>query len=593
MLDRKANGRVAFVARHGWCAFFSVVCAALLSTALPGRAVAGEGSVGFAAPELINPKGPLYTVARPEGGFWIVTRSDTGFQTINTLDEARAWHGGPPGFRMPEGEPPSDQMLLDREGNVHALLMKARGEGARPAVDFFIDILHSRTENNGRTWSRPSPVFNGYVGALLDLKALATGRIVVPFAYWVSGLTGEPPVGSNRSTTVVSDDGGATWSKPEAALVSPCRAGFNGDNYGAVEPVILPLTDGRLWMLLRTQTGFLYESFSLDGVSWSSGKASRFHSSDSPAAPVRLPDGRMVVCWNNCEMPPRFEGQGVYGGRDALHAAISDDGGRTWQGFREIYRDLHRNETPPRTGDRGTAYPVATFSRDGKVFVIAGQGEGRRNIVVVDPGWLTATEDEDDFSHGLERWSAFKEFGPASGWWRDRCEGPVLIEHPDKPGAKALHLRRSDDKSPDAAVWNFPNGRKGVLSLNIMLMEGFAGANITLNNRFFNPGDEAAERQAMFALYIPADGLVGVAPRLAPGQFHRFDLAWDLDQHECEVRTDGAWTLSLPLRNQTDNGISYVRLSSATDHVDSGGFLVEYVRVAVTEPRTLPINLRD
>jgi len=29
----------------------------------------------------------------------------------------------------------------------------------------------------------------------------------------------------------------------------------------AVEPTILQLKDGRVWMLIRTQTGWLYESF--------------------------------------------------------------------------------------------------------------------------------------------------------------------------------------------------------------------------------------------------------------------------------------------------------------------------------------------
>ena len=67
-----------------------------------------------------------------------------------------------------------------------------------------------------------------------------------------------------------SDDGGRTWTKSTSDLSSPCYPDFVGNNYGADEPCVLELKDGRLWMLMRTQTGFLYESFSSDhGRTWS------------------------------------------------------------------------------------------------------------------------------------------------------------------------------------------------------------------------------------------------------------------------------------------------------------------------------------
>ena len=49
----------------------------------------------------------------------------------------------------------------------------------------------------------------------------------------------------------------------------------------------IELRDGRLWMLMRTQTGFLYESFSRDqGENWSEAGPSRFISSSSPYVDV-------------------------------------------------------------------------------------------------------------------------------------------------------------------------------------------------------------------------------------------------------------------------------------------------------------------
>ena len=89
-------------------------------------------------------------------------------------------------------------------------------------------------------------------------------------------------------------------------------------------------------------------------------------------------------------MPPRVDGEGVYGGRDEIHAAISDDEGLTWRGFRTFYRDPFRNETPPKDGDRGTAYPQGTCTPDGRIVVLTGQGRGKRNAIEIDPNWLTS-----------------------------------------------------------------------------------------------------------------------------------------------------------------------------------------------------------
>ena len=235
-------------------------------------------------------------------------------------------------------------------------------------------------------------------------------------------------------------------------LTAPCYAGFNGNNYGACEPVILELGDGRIWMLVRTQAGFLFESYSYDDEHWTELVPSRFHSSTSPAYLLRLSGSRIVLFWNNCEMPPRFEGDGVYGVRDQMHAAVSNDDGKTWLGFREVYLDPTRNNTPPKRGDRRTAYPHAAKIKNGNIAPVTGQGRGRRGLIIVDPGWLSETHREEDFSGGFDGWSVFKSFGPAQGWWRDRQQGPQLINHPSEQGSKVMNICRPDDKPGDGAV---------------------------------------------------------------------------------------------------------------------------------------------
>ena len=339
--------------------------------------------------------------------------------------------------------------LLAHDGEVHLISMVGRGEG-EIAVTRFIDVYHQRTTDLRATWEEPGLIYAGYCGALLDFKQLTSGRLVVPFAWWVPKRPVAPPIGANLCTVFYSDDGGATWLKSPSDLSSPCYPDFVGNNYGADEPCLIELKDGRLWMLMRTQTGFLYESFSTDqGQTWSAAQPSRFVSSSSPAMLWRMPDERIILLWNSCESSPAHEGAGVYVNRDALHVAVSDDEGVTWRGFREVYRDPMENETPP-DSDRGTAYPTPPVFADGRMVFLTGQGEGRRNLISVDPRWITLTHHEDDFSGGLGQWIAFKAIGPAEHWRRARVPGPRLTDHPSRAGAKVLRLRKPDEHDPAA-----------------------------------------------------------------------------------------------------------------------------------------------
>jgi hypothetical protein len=331
-------------------------------------------------------------------------------------------------------------------------------------------------------------------------------------------------------------------------------------------------------MLMRTQAGALYESYSNDGTLWSAAQPTRFRTSTSPAALDRLPDGRIVLFFNHCEMPPRHEGAGVYGGRDALHAAISADEGKTWRGFREVYRDPFRNETPPRRGDRGTAYPLAAATKDGGIVLLSGQGN-RRNMILVDPRWITQTRQSDDLSGGLEAWHAWKEFGPASGFWRDRTTGARLVDHPSLRGAKALLISRPDANEADCASWNFPATTRGKLTLRVMPREGFGGLHIGLNDRFFNPGDQRGESEAIFRMSIGPRGESVGETKVPLGQWSAVTLQWDLSKRECQVRLDEQPAGVLPLNQPSPYGISYLRLLSLADQVDAAGCLVESTAV--------------
>ncbi len=242
---------------------------------------------------------------------------------------------------------------------------------------------------------------------------------------------------------------------------------------------------------------------------------------------LRLRDGRIVLTWNHCELPPRHEGEGVYGGRDALHIAISDDEGKTWRGFREIYLDHRRNDNPASNGDRGTAYPLGASRTKGGSSSSPVRARAGRNPILVDPDWITATTAETDFRDGLAQWSVYRHTGPAKRWWRARETGCELIETPGRTGTKSLRVRRQDGKEPDTAVWNFRTAGPGQLTARGSCCPRIAGC-----------GD-LVERPLLRSLQSARGGTCRLPVRAeagdgASGVWQDLSLHWDLGEGSCE-----------------------------------------------------------
>lgn len=487
------------------------------------------------------------------------------------------------------------QVILGKDGEVRSVTVRNetldRATAAEVGLPRYLNVWFQRA--NPQRALEPLMTWRGYNGSQMEYQQLSSGRLLIPHGSFQPHARAVPPHGRHTTVIEYSDDGGATWSLSPTELTSPCYPGFNGSNEGACEPAFEELRDGRVWMLMRTQAGFLYESFSDDkGTTWAPARASRFNTSTGPPNIMRHRNGWLVVCWNNCEMPPRHNGDGVYGGRDALHIAVSDDDGRTWRGFREIYLDHRRNDNPASSGDRGTAYPLAAFTSDGTIVVIAGQGAGGRNPILVDPDWITATEAQCDFSDGLQQWSVYKHYGPAKRWWRARAVGCELIPHPTEPDRRCLHVRKIDDFPADGAIWNFPNGWKGSLTARVLIRSGFHGATISLNDRFFDPVNDAGEEFAVFQAAITPDGRIGNAT-LPPGEWADLRFDWDLSKQTCELTVNKQPSGTVPLRHTTLNGLSYVRLRSTTRNLDPAGFLLDNVRVTITASAAPPCTPAD
>ena len=530
-------------------------------------------------------------VPLPGGDLWGIHERSEGDEQVlvarRSPDGGRTW-GDPETLIDLPAEPGrwgGAMPLVDSTGEVHLFLLNDRGTGvfdrrslegkpkSRPIQDRRIDIWHCRSEDQRTRWHAPRRIWKGYTGSINSVIQMRSGRIVLPFAFltgriWQDrgeGLDAFWFAGTSSSTVITSDDRGDTWAlSPSELKVQTPSIG----TYGAVEPVVLQLEDGRVWMLIRTQLGRFYESFSHDGAVWPHPRPSRLVSSDSPAGLVRLPDGRIVLLSNRCRRFPY-----AHGGRHVLHAAISEDEGRTWIGHREVARDPMRDEPPPPSGDHGTAYPYPMVLEDGAVVVTTGQGKGRVVVVRIDPEWLYETRHEADFSEGLDEWSIFG------------CRGVELVPVPDDPSGRALSIAKVDPEWPAGAVWNFPSGTRGRLRLSLMQRKGSLGALVMLTDHYSVPFDPEDAMDAVYRLPMEQEGTLPGGAALEAECWYDLELAWDMDARSCELNLDGRKLGDLPLLREGDP-VCYLRLRSDAEDHEEAGILVRRVEVEVESNRT-------
>lgn len=196
----------------------------------------------------------------------------------------------------------------------------------------------------GQPWRRRSMEM-----ASDTLRRLSNGRLILP----VSPPTGLRDEGQNQylAGAVYSDDDGLTWRESEHWVGLPLR--------GAMEPHVEELRDGRLLMVLRTQMGAIFRSYSDDGgATWSRPQTTGLRAPESCPELVRIPaTGDLLMIWNDSPYDPQHASH--YGRRTPLSAAVSRDEGDTWSRSRTIESDPGRAFTNP----------GCTFTRDGVALI--------------------------------------------------------------------------------------------------------------------------------------------------------------------------------------------------------------------------------
>jgi sialidase-1 len=179
--------------------------------------------------------------------------------------------------------------------------------------------------DDGRSFGEPRLITNapGYHVMNNDrVTELADGRLLCPVA-WTRDVKNDDHF---ASFCYWSDDEGKTWATGTSRV--------NLQKRGAMEPEVLELNDGRVLMIVRTQLGEIYASFSSDqGESWSPAKPWGIRSPESPATLRRIPaTGDLLLVWN----PVYDAGAGHGGKRTPLVAAVSTDEGQTWSAPRNL-----------------------------------------------------------------------------------------------------------------------------------------------------------------------------------------------------------------------------------------------------------------
>lgn len=476
--------------------------------------------------------------------------------SVSSRDNGITWSSPVKEFDLPGISYHANDVIEDRDGNLHCAF-HVFGTGKNGYRGRQLNVWYCHTTDHGRDWTAPTKIFDGYVGSVRGLTALKRGRLLLAMARAVPSRVNKPPknqtdYGWNDIITLYSDDNGNSWQTSNAIRIAV--DGNKVTRYGGIEPAVIELEDGKVWMLIRTNKGCLYQSFSDDGgKTWQPPEPTRFISSDSPAMILRLADKRLLVFWCSDQ---RWDNPNSYanGGREVLHAAISSDEGKTWKGFREVLTAVPWDTASK--GDRGTAYASAAETQDGKVIVVSGQGESRA-VVILDPDWLEERSAGDDFQDGLVQWTLFGS----------RMTGPQSVIHDDD--RKALFICKPGARYGDEAVWNFPMTAKGKLTLDIDRNAGNKGIRLALTDHFSVSCDSLAAQKGNVEFMLDS-----ALPRRI-----RAEISWDIQQGKASLYINHKLFRESRLNRIPCWGMNYLRMGIPGSAPDQAGYFIRSVTI--------------
>lgn len=188
-----------------------------------------------------------------------------------------------------------------------------------------------RSLDNGETWQDLQMLHPEWTGAIRNMIQTKAGAVV-----FTSMMLLHNP-GRHATVTYLSQDDGKNWRRSNLIDL-----GGAGHHDGAIEATIAELSDGRLWMLLRTNWDRFWQAFSDDGGRyWRTIQPTDIDASSAPGLLARLESGRLALVWNRL-LPegqssfPRRGGDREWSEEPAINhrwemsIAFSENDGRTW-----------------------------------------------------------------------------------------------------------------------------------------------------------------------------------------------------------------------------------------------------------------------
>jgi hypothetical protein len=281
--------------------------------------------------------------------------------------------------------------------------------------------------------------------------------------------------------------------------------------------------------------------------------------------------------------------------------------GTIWRGHREVYRDPLMAVAPLVNGDYGVAYSYGTEQADGSVLVRTGQNVGRWGVFRLWPAsFLLATSKTANYtSAAVTSWNDtsnvlsneyvtscvyFRHIKPPNPATEPFCDhggsGVSLRRDPAAINATALCLSLAKPAVQAAAAWNFPSAASGRLELEIVLEDGFPGANISLADHFAPAWDQRTHRAALFALPIRKGGVLPDGTILKTQVGARIVFEWDLAHQTAQwstVSVGGGGELKLIKAQGNEGAASYLWLRAGHGNA---GFCVRHIRFVATTHAT-------
>jgi lysophospholipase L1-like esterase len=339
--------------------------------------VASRLSIALAAeaPPQLHPKasalpfahqGPFVTTA--DGGVLCVDEKNA----LRSTDEGRTWSSTPL-FAEPTKFAVSNEraLLRTREGTIISAWMNG-AERKQPKgwhwgdkdvswKEFVLPTYTCRSTDDGKTWETPIKLSDPWCGCIHSMIQMKSGRIV---------LVGQEIIPQWRHATVmwVSDDLGKSWQRGD---VLDYGVGAH-DHAGSIEGSVIERKDGSLYLLLRTESGFLWEATSRDGLKWEGLKQTTIPSVTCCPQMARLADGRIALLWN---APPRHDPKSG-SSRAELSLAFSEDEAATWSKPVIVAANYE-----PRAR---VSYPYLYERKPGEMWITTMQGNLRMKVNVAD-----------------------------------------------------------------------------------------------------------------------------------------------------------------------------------------------------------------